>query len=76
MVSVLVFLIFCKRIFLKSVALSDHLVNLGKTTVCRLCSLHYMYFSDVFSIVFFSAVFWFCLYQFLIIAAMAVLFKK
>ena len=28
--------------FFRWVELSDHIVNLGKTTVCRLCSLHYM----------------------------------
>ena len=50
---------FVSAYFFRWVELSDHLVNLGKTTVCRLCRLHYMYFSDVFSIVFFSAVFWF-----------------
>ena len=35
---------FVSAYFFRSVELSDHLVNLGKTTVCRLCSLHYMYF--------------------------------
>ena len=35
---------FVSAYFFRSVELSDHLVNLEKTTVCRLCSLHYMYF--------------------------------
>ena len=45
---------FVSAYFFRSLELSGHLVNMGKTTVCRLFSLHYMYFSDVFSIVFFQ----------------------
>ena len=50
---------FVSAYFLRSVELSDHLVNHGKTTVCRFVVFIICIFSDVFSIVFFSAVFWF-----------------
>ena len=46
-------LFFVSAYFFRSVELNDHPVNLGKTTVCRLCSLQYMYFKlSVFHCVF------------------------